>query len=541
MTTANHDFTQDVNPDLYPSVAALMEDICDTYPERPAFRCFGTDLTYAQLEQRSRAVAAWLQQKLGVKRGDRIALMCPNIFAFPVAMYGIIRAGAAQVNVNPLYTAPEMRHQLNDSGAEVMIVFSGSTDVLAEIVAETSIKTVITINLGDGGDLDIPSPPVDPRLEGSIPMSQLLSEGAELELEPVPLDGDDILYFQYTGGTTGPSKGAVLTHRNLVANAQQYAACAIHGEKDVAETAVLALPLYHIFGLMLSIAYMPTGSVGLLIPNPRDMGAFMDTLKANPPTVMAGVNTLFAGMMAHPKFTEVDWSGLKIAVGGGAPVLRATSEKWRELTGNHIKIGYGLSETSPLVTITPFYETEFRPGKPAPATEIVLLDDDGNRAAEGEAGEICVRGPQVMRGYWNKPDANEAAFTEDGFFRTGDIGVINDNGEVEIVDRKKDLVLVSGFNVYPVEIEAVVSHCPGVLECACIGVPHEKTGEALRVFVVRESGSDVSADAIIDHCRSALTNYKLPRDIRFVDELPKSNVGKILRRELRRMVKEGEL
>ncbi len=531
----------DIDPDRASSIVALFEGAVDSYPDHAAFECFGETKTFAEIEQQSRAVAAWLQKEQGVKRGDRVALMCPNTFCFPIAMLGILRAGCAQVNVNPSYTPRELKHQLNDAGVETIIVFNGSTPALADIIDETPVTKVITVDLDDATDISIPSPDVDRRLkETSIKFSDVLRDGKDMPFERVSLNGEDIAFFQYTGGTTGLSKGAVLTHRNLVANVTQFQAVLPGASEHGKEVMVLALPLYHIFGMMLMLNFMSLGGKGLLIPNPRDMDSYINTLKKSKFTVIAGVNTLFTGMVMHPEFDEVDLSHYKIAIGGGAAVIPETSRLWKEKTGHHIHEGYGLSETSPLMCINPLHIDRFTEtcGLPVPSTEIVLLDDAGQEVPEGEPGEICVRGPQVMRGYWNNDEANANAFTSEGFFKTGDIGIFVDGGFLKIVDRKKDMVIVSGFNVFPNEVEATVTACEGVLECACIGVPDEKTGEALRVYVTREEGSDVTEEDIIAHCRTEMTGYKVPRQIVFMEALPKSNVGKILRRELRDMAGE---
>jgi long-chain acyl-CoA synthetase len=527
----------EIDADAYPSIPALFATAVERFGDLPAFECFGRTMTYKEVDAASRNVAAWLQQKLGIKRGDRVAVMVPNVFAFPIAMLGIHRAGAAQVNVNPLYTPHELRHQLNDAGAETVIIFSGSTPTLAEVIDETPVKTVVTVGLGDGVGLPIPSPAVDPRLPNAVRFADVLAEGAALTLEPVELAGDDILFFQYTGGTTGLSKGAVLTHRNLVANTEQYKAFMPEAIEPGKEVLVLALPLYHIFGLMVMLAYLSAGAKAILIPNPRDMDAFIGAIKDSRFSVIPGVNTLFQGMMAHPRFAEVDVSNLKVAIGGGAAVIKATSEKWHALTGLHLKEGYGLSETSPVLCINPMAVTHFTEscGLPVPSTDIRLLDDAGRDVAPGEAGEICAKGPQIMAGYWSNDEANAAAFTADGYFRTGDIGVFTGDGFLKIVDRKKDMVIVSGFNVYPNEVEAVVTGCDGIAECACIGVPDERTGEALRVYAVRSAGREVRDADVIAHCRKELAGYKVPKQVVFLDALPKSNVGKILRRELRNL------
>ncbi len=526
---------EEINPDAYPSIVALFEEAAEKYADEVAFECFGKALTYAEVEAQSRAVAAWLQNALGVKKGDRIALMSPNIFAFPIAMLGILRAGACQVNVNPMYTPRELEHQLRDSGAETIVIYGGSTPVLAEIIDNTPIKRVITIDLGDGAGLPIPSPQVDERLSDTTAFADVLSQGAEMTYTPVGLTGDDNIFFQYTGGTTGPSKGAVLTHRNVVANLEQYKAFLPEASVPTEEAMVAALPLYHIFGLTVSLAYMSLGCRVILIPNPRDIDAFLGAIKNAGITVFPAVNTLFAGLAMHPGTKEVDFSRLKVSIGGGAAIIKTVSENWKALTGMHITEGYGLSETSPLVSIVPMGRAEFTGscGLPVSSTDVKLLDDDGNEVAIGERGEICCKGPQVMAGYWNKPDANKEAFTTDGYFRTGDIGTFDEEGLLRIVDRKKDMIIVSGFNVFPNEIEAVVTEVEGVAECACIGIPHEKSGEAISIFVVRKPGAEVTDEAIIAHCRDQMTAYKTPRKITWLDELPKSGVGKILRRELR--------
>lgn len=526
---------EEINLDAYSSVVALFEQAAEKYRDNIAYECFGKTITYGDLDKQSRALAAYLQTELGVKKGDRIALMSPNIFAFPVAMLGILRAGACQVNVNPLYTPRELEHQLKDSGAETILIFSGSTPVLAEIVGNTPVKTIITIDLGDGAGLPIPSPAVDARLENTIGLGDALGAGAGMDFSVVDLNGDDLLFFQYTGGTTGPSKGAVLNHRNVVANLEQYKAFLPKACVEAEEVMVTALPLYHIFGLTLSLAYLSLGCRMVLIPNPRDADAFIAAIKDAGVTIFPAVNTMFAGLSMHPGMKEVDFSKLKLSIGGGAAIIETVSENWKKLTGQHITEGYGLSETSPLLSIVPFDVKEFTGscGLPVSSTDIILLDDDDNVVPIGERGEICASGPQVMKGYWNKDEANKAAFTADGYFRTGDIGVFDEAGYLRIVDRKKDMIIVSGFNVFPNEIEAVVTEVENVAECACIGIPDAKTGESISVFVVKKPGTELTEDEIVAHCRAQMTAYKTPRKITFVDELPKSSVGKILRRELR--------
>jgi long-chain acyl-CoA synthetase len=526
----------EINPDAYGSVLDMLEAAMQRYAEKPAFRCFGRTLTYADTDRLSRKVAGYLQGKLGVRKGDRIAVMLPNLPAFPLAMLGIVRAGAVQVNVNPLYTPRELEHQLNDAGAEIIVVFSGASPTLAEIIGNTNVKHVIVVETGDGVGAKLPSPPVDARLANVITFSDVVAEGGDFAFKPVAVRGDDLLFLQYTGGTTGLSKGAALTHRNLVANTEQFKAFMPDALRPGREVVVTALPLYHIFALMVNfITYYSIGAENWLVPNPRDMDGFIDVLRKARCTIFTGVNALFGGLLMHPKIAEVDFSDLRAAIGGGAAVLPTTSAKWKAITGKDILEGYGLSETSPILTLNPATREGFSAtvGLPFPSTDIKLLNAADEEAAIGEPGEICARGPQVMKGYWQKPEANAAAFTADGYFRTGDIGAFDEEGLLRIVDRKKDMIIVSGFNVYPNEVEAVAAACAGVAECACVGRPDEKTGEAVRLFVAKSSGATLTEADVIAHCRRQLAAYKVPKDVRFVDALPKSNVGKILRKDLR--------
>jgi len=526
----------EINPDAHSSVKALLEGAMKRYADQPAFRCFGKTLTYADTDRLSRNVAAYLQQKLGVKKGDRVAVMLPNLPAFPLAMLGIIRAGAVQVNVNPLYTPRELEHQLNDAGVEIIVVFNGVSATLAEIVGKTKVKHVIAVGPGDGIGAALPAPPVDARLKNAVAFSDVLAQGADLSFAPVALSGDDLLFLQYTGGTTGLSKGAALSHRNLVANTEQFKAFMPDALHPGEEVVVTALPLYHIFALMVNfISYYSIGAENWLVPNPRDMDGFIDVLRQARCTVFTGVNTLYSGLLMHPKIGEADFSRLRVSIGGGAAVLPTTSAKWKALTGRDILEGYGLSETSPVLTINPMTIEGFSAtvGLPLPSTDIKLIASDEQEAALGEPGEVCAKGPQVMRGYWQKPEANAAAFTADGYFRTGDVGVFDEKGFLRIVDRKKDMIIVSGFNVFPNEVEAVVAACAGVAECACVGRPDEKTGEAVRLFVAKAAGATLTEADIIAHCRRELTAYKVPKEVRFLEALPKSNVGKILRKNLR--------
>ncbi len=526
----------EIDADAHSSVLAMLEGAMQRFADKPAFRCFGQTLTYADTDLMSRRFAAYLQGRLGVKKGDRIAVMLPNIPAFPLAMLGIVRAGAIQVNVNPLYTPRELEYQLNDAGVEIIVIFGGVSATLAEIIGKTPVRQVISVSLGDGTGAVLPSPPVDARLANVVAFSDALAQGADLAFAPVALRGDDLLFLQYTGGTTGLSKGAALSHRNLVANTEQFKAFVPDAMRPGQEVVITALPLYHIFALMVNfITYYSIGAENWLVPNPRDMNAFIEVFCSARCTVFTGVNTLYGGLMMQPKIAEVDFSSLRVAIGGGAAVLPTTSARWKALTGKDILEGYGLSETSPILTLNPMTTAFFSAtvGLPFPSTDIKLLDASDREAAIGEAGEICAKGPQVMTGYWRKAEANAAAFTADGYFRTGDIGVFDEKGFLKIVDRKKDMIIVSGFNVYPNEIEAIAAACAGVAECACVGKPDEKTGEAVRLFVAKASGATLCEQDVIAHCRRELAAYKVPKEVCFLDALPKSNVGKILRKDLR--------
>ncbi len=527
----------EINPDAHRSVLDMFESAMQRFAGRPAIRCFGATLTYADTDRLSRNFAAYLQTKLGVAKGDRIAVMLPNVPAFPLALLGIVRAGAVQVNVNPLYTPRELEHQLNDAGVEVIVIFSGVSKTLADVINKTKVKHVISAGPGDGTGAALPSPAVDSRLTSPVAFSDALTEGAKLAFTPVRLSGDDLLFLQYTGGTTGLSKGAALSHRNLVANTEQFKAFMVPDAlRPGEEVVVTALPLYHIFALMVNfISYYSIGADNWLVPNPRDMDSFIETLRQARCTIFTGVNTLYGGLLMHPKILDVDFSRLRAAIGGGAAVLPTTSAKWKALTGTDILEGYGLSETSPVLTLNPMTSGPFSGtvGLPFPSTDIKLLGDDDQEVPLGQAGEVCAKGPQVMQGYWQKPEANAAAFTADGYFRTGDIGVFDERGFLKIVDRKKDMIIVSGFNVYPNEVEAVAAACAGVAECACIGKPDQKTGESVRLFVAKAPGANLSEADLIAHCRRELAAYKVPKDVRFLDALPKSTVGKILRKDLR--------
>ncbi|MBN3786683.1 AMP-binding protein [Burkholderia sp. Ac-20353] len=529
----------EIDPDRYLSMNALLDDAMRRFADKPAFRTASQTLSYADVDRLSSALAAYLQQIVGIRKGDRVAVMLPNVLAFPIVFIAVTKIGAIQVNVNPLYTARELEHQLNDAGVEAIVVYDGSAGTLADVIASTRIRTVITASADEIGAMPVAATGHPGLSCGTVTLmvtlTAALAEGARLACEPVAVDGSDLLFLQYTGGTTGLSKGAALSHRNLLANIEQFRAFMPDVQRPGEEVVVTAIPLYHIFALMVNfLSYFANGAENWLVANPRQIDAFIDTLKAVRPTVFFGVNTLYAGLASHPRLKEVDWSRLKLSAGGGSAMIDVVSARWKAVTGNFIREGYGLSETSPVVSFNPQSIREFTGtvGLPVPSTDVVLLDDNDREVDIGEPGEICVKGPQVMTGYWQQPEANARAFTPDGYFRTGDVGVFDDRGFLKIVDRKKDMVIVSGFNVYPNEVEAVVTSFDGVAECACVGVPDERTGEAVKLFVIMAPGADVTEAAVIAHCRARMAAYKVPKVVQFVDSLPKSTVGKILRRAL---------
>ena len=525
----------EIDTSQYENVVDMLAEAAEQHKDRAAYSSFGGTLTYAETWALSRDFAAYLQTELGIRKGDRVAVMLPNMMAFPVAMYGILRAGGVQVNVNPMYTPRELEHQLNDGDAETIVVFAGSTPTLAEVIDNTPVETVIVAQLDDFIDVGVPHAPVAEGLDNAIRLDAAVEQGKACEFHPPEISGDDLIFLQYTGGTTGLSKGAMLSHSNLVANILQFAAFAGDNIRRGEEVVMTAIPMYHIFALMVNtLTYFHFGGTSVLITNPTDMPAFVDEWSRWQVTVFTGVNTLYNGLLHTTGFADLDFSKLALAVGGGAPVQKAVSDKWKAVTGKHIREGYGLSETSPVLTMNPFHLEEFLSsiGIPWPSTDISLRNDAGQEVPEGEEGELCAKGPQVMRGYWRRDDATAEVMTEDGYFRTGDIAVMDPDGFFRIVDRKKDMILVSGFNVFPNEIEAVVAGLDGVLECACVGVPDEKSGEAVKLFVVRND-DELEATTVKNFCRENLTGYKVPRHIEFIEALPKSTVGKILRRELR--------
>jgi len=538
-----NNIAQQTDVTIYKSLIDLFHQTTAKYKQQTAYSNFGAELTFEQVDELSRSFAAFLQSKLNIAKGERVALMCPNTLCFPVAMFGIIRVGAVQVNVNPMYTARELAHQLNDAQVDTIIVFSPSTTMLADIIDKTRVKNVITVDLDDLVNKGLPCAPVDERLTETISFTDALAQGENIELSEPTLSQDDLLYLQYTGGTTGLSKGAMLSHGNLIANIlqfQEFSKNHIHYGKDVVITAI---PMYHIFALMANtLSYFTFGAKNVLVTNPRDMPSFVEIWKNTPATIFTGVNTLFNGLLHTQGFDQVDFSSLKLCIGGGAAVQQAVADKWQQVTGVRLQEGYGLSETSPVLSLN-FGATNngkevYIPGigVPLPNTDISIRDDLGNSVVQGESGELCAKGPQVMSGYWNNAEATAECMTHDGYFKTGDVALLDDTGFFHIVDRKKDMINVSGFNVYPNEIEAEVAQMSGILESACVGMEDAKTGEAVKLFVVTDKESEdanMTEQDVISFCRQGLTAYKIPKQVVFINEIPKSSVGKLLRRELR--------
>jgi long-chain acyl-CoA synthetase len=538
----------DIDPTQYSSLVELLEESFAKFRDRKAFICMDKAISYRELDEMSLALGAWLQSR-GLKKGARVALMMPNVLQYPVATVAVLRAGYAVVNVNPLYTPRELEHQLKDSGAEAIIVLENFAPTVQAVIGKTNVKTVVVGSMGDllgfkGVIVNFvvrkvkkmvpPSP-----IPGAVKFNDALAAGRSMTLAKPKLAPDDVAFLQYTGGTTGVSKGATLLHRNIVANVLQNDAWlqpALKKPPHVDQLFIVcALPLYHIFALTACFMLaMRAGGVNLLIPNPRDMQGFIKELAKYQVNSFPAVNTLYNGLLNTPGFEKLDFSKLKTSFGGGMATQKAVAEKWLKTTGCPLSEGYGLSETSPTLTCNPADTDQFSGsiGLPVPSTYISIRDDDGNEVPLGEPGEICAKGPQVMAGYWNRPDETAKVMTADGFFRTGDIGVMSADGMTKIVDRKKDMILVSGFNVYPNEIEDVIAAHPGVLECAVIGVEDKKSGEAVKAFVVKKD-PNVTAEDIIKFAATQLTAYKVPKQIEFRDALPKTNVGKILRRELR--------
>ena len=533
----------DVNE--YESVVSVFEESVAQNAARKSFTCMGKSISFSALDTLSATFGAYLQG-IGCKKGTRVAVMMPNILQYPICVFGILRAGCTVVNVNPLYTARELEHQLKDSGAEVIVIVENFAHVLEEVIGRTQVRQAIVTSIGEmlgvkGLLVDyvirhrkkmVP----DWSIPGSIALSKALAEGRKRKLEKVPLTHDDIAFLQYTGGTTGVAKGAMLLHRNMVANMLQARAWVRPFlDPKQPEVIITPLPLYHIFSLTANcLVFMTLGAENILITNPRDIPGFVKAMRKHRFTAMTGVNTLFNALVNDPNFAKLDFSSLRLTLGGGMAVQQAVAEKWKKVTGTPLIEAYGLTETSPAATINPLDLPEYNGsiGLPIPSTEVTLRNDDGKDVPLGDPGEICIRGPQVMAGYWQHPDETAKVLDKDGWFATGDIGVMDEKGFVRIVDRKKDMILVSGFNVYPNEIEGVAAMHPGVLECAAVGVPDKKSGEAVRLYVVKKDPA-LTADSVLKHCREHLTGYKVPREVEFRTELPKTNVGKILRRELR--------
>jgi long-chain acyl-CoA synthetase len=536
----------EINMDTYASVAEVFEDAARRFADAPAFLNMGKTLTFREVDEKSSAMAAYLGGTLGLKKGDAVAVMMPNILQNPIAIFGVLRAGLTVVNTNPLYTARELEHQLNDSGAKAIIIVENFAHTLSEVIDKTGLKHVVLTSLGDelsalkGTIVNI----VVKYLKGMVPAYDLpgavrykeaLSMGSSRNFEREFVGPDDVAFLQYTGGTTGVSKGAVLTNKNVVANMEQSRAWVNGTVEEGKGLIVTALPLYHIFSLTANcLSFMSFGAANYLITNPRDMPGFVKELKGIQMTAITGVNTLFNGLLNTPGFEEVDFSKLTLALGGGMAVQRVVAERWHKVTGTVLLEAYGLTETSPAVSINPANLETYNGtiGLPIPSTDIRLLDDDGNEVAQDEPGELCVRGPQVMRGYLNRPDATAEVLSDDGWLKTGDVATMDGQGYLRIVDRKKDMILVSGFNVYPNEVEDVVASHAGVLEVGAVGEPDEHSGEVVKVVVVKKDPV-LTEEQIIAHCKEQLTGYKVPKIVEFRAELPKSNVGKILRRELR--------
>lgn len=535
----------EINVDEYSSLVALFENSCRKHARQIAYVNLGYNLTYEELDHKSRQFAIYLQQ-LGLKKGARIALMMPNLLQYPIALFGVLRAGYVVVNTNPLYTADEVIHQMNDSGAEVILVLANFAKTVEKALPHTSLKHIVITQIGDALPFIkrsivnavvkyvkkmVPSY----NLPNAISYNKALDKSAGKELNIPTLTPEDIAFLQYTGGTTGVAKGAILTHRNMVSNVMQAYSWIMPLDIGTQDIIVTALPLYHIFSLTANcLTFIQAGAKNILITNPRDIPGFIREIKHSKFTAITGVNTLFNALLNNPEFAEIDFSKVKLALSGGMALQKSVAYKWKEVTKTRVLEAYGLTETSPAVTINPMSMEEYNGsiGLPLPSTDISLRDDDGHEVGVGETGELCVKGPQVMPGYWQRADETALVFTEDGFLKTGDIARVDENGFVYLVDRKKDMIVVSGFNVYPNEVEQIIGLLPGVLEVGVIGVTDEHSGEIVKACVVKRNPSLTSED-IIAHCREHLTAYKIPKIIEFYNELPKTNVGKILRRALR--------
>ncbi|MDR1529879.1 MAG: AMP-binding protein [Burkholderiales bacterium] len=514
------------------------------HPQRPSFTCMGHTLTYKRLDELSQAFAGWLQS-VGVQKGARVALMMPNILQYPICLFGLLRAGCVAVNVNPLYKARELQYQLNDSGAEIIVVVENYARTLETVLDKTQVRRVVITSIGEelgfkGIFIDFALRHLMKKIKSySLPNSILFSQTLKIgngKFKPVEVVGDDIAFLQYTGGTTGVSKGAILTHTNMVANQNQVLAwVAPYIDLQERQVMITPLPLYHVFSLLANCLLMTTiGAESILITDPRNIPKMVAEIGKYRFSVISGVNTLYNALLNNADFRKIDFSNLKITLGGGMSIQRSVADRWREVTGNTLSEAYGLTETSPAVAVNPFNLDAYNGsiGVPIPSTDLVLRDENGKNVALGEVGEIGVAGPQVTKGYWQRDDETQRAFSSDGYFMTGDLARMDENGFLQLVERKKDMILVSGYNVYPNEIEAVASSHPGVLECAAVGIPNERTGEKIKLYVVKKN-SELAEDELIKYCRTNLAGYKVPRAIEFRDELPKSHVGKILRRVLR--------
>jgi len=539
----------EIDVDQYASVREMFEECCRAFARRPAFSCMGRTITFADLDALSSTFGAWLQG-IGCTKGTRVALMMPNVLQYPICIFGTLRAGCAVVNVNPLYTPRELEHQLVDSGAEVIVVVENFAQTLQQVVARTKIRRIVVTSIGEllaikGRIVDLVLRRVkraipEWSLPGAIRFTDAMKQGRRRSLSRIPIGHDDLAFLQYTGGTTGIAKAAMLVHRNLVANMLQARAWLRPVlDENRREVILTPLPLYHIFSLTANcLVFMSIGGENVMITNPRDIAGFIKEMRRYRFTAMTGVNTLFNALLNHPRLRSVDFASFRLALGGGMAVQEAVARRWKTVTGVPLVEAYGLTETSPAATINPFDGAEYNGsiGLPIPSTDVVLRDDEGNDVPTDQPGEICIRGPQVMAGYWQRPAETAHAMTADGYFKTGDIGTMDARGYIRIVDRKKDMINVSGFNVYPNEIENVVMMHEGVVECAVVGVPDRKSGEAVKLYVVRRD-EQLKAQQLIAHCRAQLAGYKCPREVEFRSELPKSNVGKILRRELREEAK----
>ncbi|WP_419810935.1 AMP-binding protein [Bacterioplanoides sp.] len=538
-------YPKSVNPDLHESVVEIFDGFVAKYADRPAFTCLGQTLTYAELNEKSAAFAAYLQNETSLQAGDRIAIQLPNVLQYPIAAFGAMRAGMVVVNTNPLYTEREMEHQFNDSGAKALVVLANMASKAADVLPNTGIKHVIVTQVGDMHGLvkrtlintvikhvkkEVPAY----NIPGAVSLRTALAKGAGQSFTPAKVDRNDVAVLQYTGGTTGVAKGAMLTHRNLIANMQQCHGLFTMVLDEGKESAIAPLPLYHIYAFTVHCMVMlETGNHSILIPNPRDIPGFIKTLQTHKFSTFVGLNTLFVALCGQKDFCDLDFSGLKLTVSGGMALTKDAADQWQGVTGCEISEGFGMTETSPVVSFNPpGYAQLGTIGMPVIGTQCKVVDDEGNEQEVGQSGELCVKGPQVMKGYWQRPEATAETIDEDGWLKTGDVAVIQEDGYMKIVDRKKDMIIVSGFNVYPNEVEDVVAAHPDVVEVAAVGVPDPKSSEAVKVFLV-SSNENLTAAEVINWSRERLTAYKVPRHVEFRDELPKTNVGKILRRELR--------